>query len=73
MQTSLLRYRLSLFFFNPAGGGGRNKNDRGEGGEGEQRNEGDRIITTLSCKLADIDVVRFFFLKPARIVLSHGL
>ena len=43
-----------------------------KGGE-ELRNEGDRIITTLSCKLADINVVRFFFLKPARIVLSHGL
>lgn len=60
MQTSLLRYRLSLFFFKPSRGGGRNKNDRGEGGE-EQRNEGDRIITTLSCKLADIDVVPVFF------------
>lgn len=64
MQTSLLRYRLSLFFEKMTGGKG--------GGE-ELRNEGDRIITTLSCKLADIDVVRFFFLKPARIVLSHGL
>lgn len=32
----------------------------GKGG-GEQRNEGDRIITTLSCKLADIDVVPVFF------------
>lgn len=63
MQTSLLRYRLSLFFEKMTGG---------KGGE-ELRNEGDRIITTLSCKLADIDVVRFFFLKPARILLSHGL
>ena len=59
MQTSLLKYRLSLFFLNPAGGGEETKMTGGEGGE-EQRNEGDRIITTLSCKLADIDVVPVF-------------
>ena len=34
MQTSLLRYRLSPFFFNPAGGGGVNKQKwQGEGGK----------------------------------------
>ena len=61
MQTSLLRYRLSLFFFKPSRGGGEEtKMTGGKGGE-EQRNEGDRIITTLSCKLADIDVVPVFF------------
>lgn len=56
MQTSLFKFKSFL----TQRGGRRNKNDRGEGGK-ELRNEGDRIIATLSCKLADIDVVQVFF------------